>query len=506
MNPEWQNLTDPIFHWAAERPHAPAFHEGPVTLTYGELAPLVGRAAVYLDRLGIRAGDRVAINLTNSIDHFILTLGLLRVGATTLEIAYDPARALSPDQLAKLSIRTVFLEPTANPVAGVATIRVDAAWRGLIERERGDFRHPGGGDEIFTLSMTSGTTGEPKAILSSHRQSFRHTRANIELYAGSGVFSPERPAKLLLTASIAFAVFFRVMLSRLAIGGAVVILPAFLHVIDLVKAIGLWDDAVCYVPAAMCRVLIACAPQQGFLFPRLRALVATGGFLYAQDKLAVLDRVTPHFYESYGASGIGVVSVLPPQEMRRRPASVGRPSSMIEAQVVDENARPLPAGAVGRLRYRSTEASGRAGEREAAGDEQFREGWWYPGDYGHIDEAGYIFLTGRATEVIKRKGEALFAPDIEAVIAAHPSVAEVAVVGVPGAQSGEGLVALVVPRGKAQHEALARHCRSRLPPERWPDRVFYAQALPKTAAGKLDRRRVTELVMAEINRRGRRAR
>lgn len=87
------------------------------------------------------------------------------------------------------------------------------------------------------------------------------------------------------------------------------------------------------------------------------------------------------------------------------------------------------------------------------------------------------------------------------MIAQHPSVSEVAVVGVPRPLPGDEIVALVVPRGPSQHEALAQHCKNRLPAERWPDRVFYTGALPKTASGKLDRTEVKAMVMAEIARR-----
>jgi len=496
MNPSWTNISDPIFHWAAERPDQPAFHEGHRTLTYSELAPLVGKAAVHLAGLGIGAGDRVAISLTNSIDHFILTLGLLRLGATVMEMLYD-ANGPAAELLANFSIRTIFLEPAVTPPAGVAAIRLDGSWRSSISRAQGDRRHPGNGEDIFTISLTSGTTGLPKGCLNPHRSYFHRMATSIQPFVESGVFSAEQPPNLLLTASIGLSTFFKRMVGHLFLGGAVVILPEFRNAIDLVKAIGSWDDALCYLPAAACRFLIACAPADGFLFPNIRALIGGGGFLYPQEKLALLSRVTPNFYHSYGASGFGTMAVLRPDEMCERPASVGRPPSAVEVQVVGADGQPLPAGRVGRLRSRGTEGMG------FGGDERFRDGWHYPGDLGHIDAAGYVFVKGRDAEVIERDGQELFAADIESVIALHPAVAEVAVVGIPRPFSGEELVALVVARGEGQHESLARHCRASLPAPQVPDRVFYAAFLPKTVAGKLDRNRVKDLVMNEIERQAR---
>jgi acyl-coenzyme A synthetase/AMP-(fatty) acid ligase len=501
MNPNWQNITDPIFHWAAHRPDALAFHQDRETLTYAELAEFVGKAAVHLDAVGIRAGDRVAINLTNSIDHFILTLGLLRLGATTMEIAYNAQRPPAAGVLAGFAVRTIFIEPLAAPVVGLHSIKVDAGWRRLIAQSQGDRRHHDDGNGIFTITLTSGTTGRPKGSLTTHQRYFQRMRAYTELFAESGVFSSEQPVNFLLTASIAFSTFFRHMIGHLIVGGPITILPDYLHTIDLVKAIGAWNDAHCLITSAMCRGLISCAPQNELLYPRLRALVAVGAFLYPEDKLAMLERVSPNFYELYGASGFGTVAVLSPANIGKRPQSVGRPPSFIEVQVVDEAGRLLPPGAFGQLRCRGTEGKGFAADVDSASDERFSGGWFYPGDSACLDEAGYIFLKGRAGDVIRRNGIEIFAAEIEAVMAQHHTVVEAAVVGVPRPVPGDEIVALVVPRGPVQHEALAQHCKSRLPPERWPDAVFYAQALPKTAAGKIDRARVKAIVIGEIARR-----
>jgi long-chain acyl-CoA synthetase len=505
LDPNWRNITDPIFHWAAKRSAAPAFIQPPETLSYGELAPLVGKAAVYLDSIGIRSGDRVAINLTNSIDHFILTLGLLRLGATTMESSYHARKPVDSAQLARLGVRTVFIESAAAPVAGIYSIKVDGRWRSMIAPSHGDCRSNDNGDGIFTLVMTSGTTGPPKGSLLPHRQYFQAMRADKELFADSGVLSDKHPANLLLVASVGFPGHFRLMMRHLMIGGPVTILPEYANTIDLVKAIGAWDNAFCYAPAALCRVLLSSAPRQGVLFPRLRALVATGSFLYPDEKLAMLDRVSPNFYDSYGTTGFGRVAMLSPQAMRERPASVGRPPSSVEVQVVDEAGQPAPPGTFGQLRCRGIAGRESAAAIDTATD-AMPDGWHYPGDSALIDNDGFIFLKGRSADVITRNGIEIFAAEVEAAIAQHPSVAEVAVVGVPRAAAGvlpqDELVVLVVPRGQPQHEALAQHCQARLPAQHWPDSVFYAQALPKTAAGKLDRARVKAIIMDEIMRRG----
>ena len=347
--------------------------------------------------------------------------------------------------------------------AGVAAIRLDGGWRRLIARAHGDRRHRGNGEDIFVINLTSGTTGVPKGSLNPQRRYFPRMASWAEPFADSGVFGSEHPANFLLTSSLGFSVFFQLTVGQLGFGGSVVILPEFSHAIELVRVMASWDNALCYLPAAMCRFLIACAPAEGFLLPHMRALIGGGGFLYPQEKLAMVSRVTPRFYHSYGASGFGMLSVLRPNEIRERPASVGRPPSSIAVQVVGPDGRPLPAGAIGRLRCRGTEGTG------LAGDERFHDGWYYPGDLAHIDAAGYIFLKGRTADVIERNGGELFAADIESIIALHPSVTEVAVVGVPRPFAGDEPVAAVVERGQ-EHQALAAHRHAQSPAARRPDR------------------------------------
>jgi acyl-CoA synthetase (AMP-forming)/AMP-acid ligase II len=135
------------------------------------------------------------------------------------------------------------------------------------------------------------------------------------------------------------------------------------------------------------------------------------------------------------------------------------------------------------------------------GAEGFREGWYYPGEIATLDSDGYLYLKGRVADMIRRGGVDLFPPEIEEVMASHPSVREVAVVGRPVTGMGEEVIAFVVPRGEAQHEALAEHCRGLLRPEKRPDRVFYMDSLPRLGSGKLDRGKLRKLAIQKSTQR-----
>jgi acyl-coenzyme A synthetase/AMP-(fatty) acid ligase len=123
----------------------------------------------------------------------------------------------------------------------------------------------------------------------------------------------------------------------------------------------------------------------------------------------------------------------------------------------------------------------------AGGTEGFQEGWYYPGDIAVLDAKGYLTLKARAPEVIRRRGVEIYPAEIEAVLAQHPSVAEAVVVGVTPPGQEVQVIAVMVPRGKAQLEAVAQHCRERLPPEKFPNQLYWAEQLPRTGPGKVDR-------------------
>jgi acyl-coenzyme A synthetase/AMP-(fatty) acid ligase len=119
----------------------------------------------------------------------------------------------------------------------------------------------------------------------------------------------------------------------------------------------------------------------------------------------MLSHVTPNFYECYGASGFGTLSVLTPAAMREKPDSVGRPPSFVEIEAVGRQGDRLPSGTVGRLRCRGSASKGFAAENDVEGDERFRDGWYYPGDIGSIDDQGYIFIKGRTVDLIQLPGQ-----------------------------------------------------------------------------------------------------
>jgi acyl-CoA synthetase (AMP-forming)/AMP-acid ligase II len=497
MDPRWQNLSDPIFHCAQTRGDAPALIEGRERLSYRALAALIAKAAVYLHERGIGQGDRIGVALTNSIDHVVLQYALFRIGATVVELPVENDPEGLSATARRYGIRTIFTEAHVPAPPGIDRIRVDLAWRGGLAAKSGDVRSKATGDALQFISLTTGSTGAPSGWVITHRDAFRHNAMHEAWrYPKDELLRP--PAHLLVSLPLRYAWTIGSVLVHFAVGGPVVLLPELEKADDLLRAAIAWGDAILAVTPNACRHFLRAAPETGLLLPKLRRLEFGGQPLYAEEKRAVVARVCPNFHETYGTTAAGFIASLGGADMIAHPDSVGRPQT--EVEIVDPMGRPVPVGVDGEIRSRPLKAQERCRESSppVAGGERIVDGWCYTGDIGHLDADGFLYLKGRGTDIIRRGGIDLFAPEIEAALIAHPAVADAAVVGLPRAGRGDEVVAFVVKRGDLAHDDLARHIRARLTQGRYPDRVFYLDALPRIPGGKVNRIRLMEVAAEQV--------
>jgi long-chain acyl-CoA synthetase len=197
----------------------------------------------------------------------------------------------------------------------------------------------------------------------------------------------------------------------------------------------------------------------------------------------------------YGCSEAGSVTINLDADPTVSRASVGRPMRGIEVQVVDEEGRARPAGETGEVEFRSPAVTaGYVGEHAAAANEAFHDGWFRTGDLGHVDEKGTLYVTGRTKLYISTSGFKVDPFEVEAVLRAHPAVADVVVVGVKGDLGDEVVKAVVVPDPAAGidrqrlPEELLTVCREGLAPFKVPRIVELRDEIPRSPLGKILRK------------------
>jgi oxalate---CoA ligase len=201
--------------------------------------------------------------------------------------------------------------------------------------------------------------------------------------------------------------------------------------------------------------------------------------------------------EAYGmteASHEMTANPLPPDE--RRPGTVGVPTGA-RIRLLDREWNDVAPGAAGEVAISGPGVTPGYLTNDEANRESFREGWFRTGDQGVFEDGCYLRLVGRIKEIIIRGGENISPIEVEAVLLAHPAVSDAVCFGIPHEKYGEQVAAAVALAGEADHDTLVAHCRERLTAVKVPSVIHILEAIPRTATGKLQRRRVAASIYDE---------
>lgn len=469
-----------------------ALRQDGVSWDYAALARLVEQLAGGLAAAGVQPGDRVAALLPNGVLYAALVHALMRLGAVLVPLNIRLAAGELAWQLEKAGA-TLLLHSreTAGLAAEVAgqtaiTARVIAK---LPACQSAPPAPPVDLDAVQAIVFTSGTTGQPKGAMLTYGNHFWSATASAYHL---GVLPDDRWLSILPLYHVGgLAVLFRSCLY----GAAAVLQEGF--DLDAVNR-SLNEEAitlVSLVPTMLYRLLPARAG-----WPERLRLVLLGGAAASPELVAQAAAAGVPVATTYGLTeAASQVATMLPEEVRRKPGSVGRPLLFTEVRVVDDSGAPVPAGEVGEVVVRGPAVmAGYYGEPEATAG-ALRNGWLHTGDVGYLDDDGDLWLVQRRSDIIVSGGENVYPAEVEAVLRAHPAVAAAAVVGLPDAEWGQQVAALVVP-GEGQTvsaEALRRFARERLAGYKLPRRITFVEELPQTASGKVARAAVRALLLAD---------
>jgi malonyl-CoA/methylmalonyl-CoA synthetase len=484
----------PLLQWLerwSEGPPRPFLAApGGEQLSYQALAHSVARYATALEQLGAASGERVLVRLEKSAQVLLVYLACLRLGAvfvpvnpacTAPELQYllrdaDPCLALlSPGERAAL-------EPTVAG-AGCALETVGPAGEGpLGERARRAPPHPAApvaAGALAAILYTSGTTGRPKGAMLSHA----NLATNAATLAHAWRFTD---ADVLLHALPLFHVhgLFVALNTVLACGARMLMLPRFEagEVLQQLPAVTVFMG----VPTHYTRLL-----QQPALdrvrTRTVRLFVSGSAPLPAEAHAGFLARTGHSILERYGMTET-LMSTSNPYDGPRLAGSVGTALAGVTLRVRAAEGVAADGGAVGMLEVRGPNVFAGYWRDEARTRGTFSaDGWFRTGDLGRIDERGYVWLAGRAGDLIISGGLNVYPREVEEQLEAIAGVLESAVFGVPHADFGEAVTAAVVPAAGAQlaEAQLLATLRTRLSAYKLPKRIVFVGELPRNAMGKV---------------------
>jgi len=484
------NITEAIFAHARDRPDHPAIEDGARIVTYALLARMTEQAATALRRHGIAKGDIVVVALPDTPEHVALLLALAKIGAVSFSLDFNSPPSDSSKAARGLVIRAAVEVsqpshfPEAEPLL-LAALFAEPADDRVAEKIR-DFDP----DTAVMIVQSSGTTGEPKRIVMTHRQMAERNRRSLALLELSAA------DRYLQVPQLRFFDGRRRCIKMLMLG-ATVVLARDEVVDDYPHLISTRRISYAYLTPYHLRGLLGTAGHDGPLWPKLKIVLGMAPST-AGERQRARHRLTPCIFDTYGTNEIGTVVISTPSDQLERPESIGRVIAGIEAQVVDAHDAPLPAGETGLIGFRGPHFTDRYIADAATTARFFRHGWFYPGDFAAISDDGYVFLKGRADDVINRSGTKYFPSEVESVLSTHPAIAEVAVIGGPHPQFGEVSVAFVVRAAALTHGDILHFCATRIATYKAPPWVCFVSSIPKAPPKNPDKKRLKELFAANL--------
>jgi acyl-CoA synthetase (AMP-forming)/AMP-acid ligase II len=463
---------------ARGRPRHAAIVTPAERIDYATLDRMVDGLCAALAVQGVSRGSLIGLSLQDDARHLAMLVALGRMGAVLLPLDRRWTVSESQDVATRFGAAMVITDRTDAP----AWLATRDEWFGGSDVA---YHDPAVDDDCpMVLSLSSGTTGMPKGPRLTHRQ---FTNRFMVYWINIGLGTRDR---FVVATPLFFGGGRTFALAMIHAGGTACLFPPPYEPDALVAFADATDATAMFLVPTLIRRLLG-HRFDGLAFPKLRAMISSGAALYASEAQQARQILTPNLYQYYASTEAGGITLLTPEDHDAKAGSVGKPCFAVAVEVVDYAHRRVATDTIGHLRYRSpsSPSSYHMGDGSAA----FRDGWFYPGDLASFDADGFLYLRGRAKDMIIRGGVNIYPADIEQVLLDHPGIAEAAVVGVPSADLGEEIAAYVVCRAPVAESVLRAACAERLARYKMPKWIFFVDALPKNSAGKVLKAELSKL-------------
>jgi long-chain acyl-CoA synthetase len=489
------NLANALTATAADHADSPAIKLDDIELSYAQLDAASSRFAGHLRAQGIEPGDRVGLMLPNVPYFPVIYYGILKAGGIVV-----PMNVLLKGREVKFYLE----DPDAKALYAWsdfgedATIGADQTNAELTLVKPGDFEQllaaadpldqivERDDSDTAVILYTSGTTGTPKGAELTHANLSSNANTSVEMFSFT-------PGDVIFGGLPLFHSFGQTcaMNAGIAAGATITLLPRF----DPGKALEIIERDGVTVFMGVPTMYVAMLNHEGagtIDSSSLRYCVSGGASLPVEVLNGIEQLLDCKMLEGYGLSETSPVSSFNQPANPAKPGSIGTPIPGVEMKLVDDDGNEVPAGEVGEIAIRGENVMKGYWKQPDATAETIRNGWFRSGDMAKVDDEGYYFIVDRKKELIIRGGYNVYPREIEEVLYEHPAVMEAAVVGIPDGNLGEEVAAAIAfkPGQTATAQEIRDFAKERVAAYKYPRHIWFVDALPKTATGKILKREI----------------
>ena len=494
-------------------PDSPAVSQGEhAWASYAQLMRrVVSMASAFRNELGLVPGDRVALAMTNCPEYVEVRYAAWYAGLAAVPMnaklhAREYAYMLS-DSGARLCFATPDLKDAIAPLADglpgldrVIEVGSDE-YRSLDSGANTLEMYPSVPDDVAWLFYTSGTTGQPKGVMITHRNLMCATQCYF-----TDVDQIDTGDCIVHAAPMSHGSSLYDLPHVLKAANQVIPQSGHFEPAEVFSLCSKWTGVTMFLAPTMVQRLVAYVREHQPDLDGLKTIVYGGGPMYVADIEEALRVMGPRFVQIYGQGEAPMtITALSRDQINdsansrylERLASVGVAQSGVEVVVADEADRPLPIGEIGEILVRGDVVAKGYWNNPQATAETWRNGWLHTGDVGSFDAEGFLTLRDRSKDLIISGGSNIYPREVEEVLLHHPAVAEVSVVGRVHAEWGEEVVAFVVMQSRSEvtEQELDAFCLERIARFKRPKEYRFVAGLPKNNYGKVLKTELRKLLM-----------
>jgi fatty-acyl-CoA synthase len=493
-----------VQRWSELHPHKPAILFEDEVISYSQLHQRGNRTACWLQSLGIEKGDRVAVMLENCPEFIELYLACSRLGAIFVPINFR----LAPPEL-DYTLRNCrprlfvfgnpFLETVfalnlnqRRPLMELACLGEQSASSEVFDYHQGVTAFegkrpfltkslgPADPEEPQVIMYTSGTTGQPKGAVLSHRKTFFNC-LNADIF-----FKLHFDDIMLIVLPLFHSGGLFIQASPILYKGATTIIHPRFDPSQTYKDIEKHRVTKFLGVPTVYRALLRVAPSERGRLASLR-VCAIGGEKTTPELLLGCKEAGFSLRQIMGQTETSILLWASEEESLRKPGTVGRPVFHAEVGIVNREGRAAKTGEVGEIVVRGSIMMKEYWQDPVRTEETIKNGWLNTGDLARMDEDGYFYLVDRAKDMYISGGENVYPAEVEKVLREHPAIEDIAIVGVSDEVWGEvGHAFVILKEGiPLQAEEVISFCNGRLARYKWPKHVTFSKEFPRTSLGKV---------------------